>query len=215
MEIIYMKGNGHPTNNQNISEYVALLYQKYSHKLYCNAFHYTSNPSIAEDGVQQIFERILLHPDTALHVPEHEIIYYLFAIQRNVMYTLTMDEYKNSHYPLDYDDGNDISRNLIDPEDLFIRYIYLDSLKIIFSTLTPDFRDTIIFHYFYGFKYSEIACMFHISERAVKKKNCCSQETRKNHVSERGFPMNNTNKNIFLFSGSLFSSKIGLLYIRE
>lgn len=48
-----MKGNGHPTNNQNISEYVALLYQKYSHKLYCNAFHYTSNPSIAEDGVQQ------------------------------------------------------------------------------------------------------------------------------------------------------------------
>ena len=63
MEIIYMKGNGHPTNNQNISEYVALLYQKYSHKLYCNAFHYTSNPSIAEDGVQQIFEKILLHPD--------------------------------------------------------------------------------------------------------------------------------------------------------
>lgn len=63
-----MKGNGHPTNNQNISEYVALLYQKYSHKLYCNAFHYTSNPSIAEDGVQQIFERILLHPDTALHM---------------------------------------------------------------------------------------------------------------------------------------------------
>ncbi len=86
------------------------------------------------------------------------------------MYTLTMDEYKNSHYPLDYDDGNDISRNLIDPEDLFIRYIYLDSLKIIFSTLTPDFRDTIIFHYFYGFKYSEIACIFHISERAVKKR---------------------------------------------
>lgn len=115
-------------------------------------------------------KKILLHPDTALHVPEHEIIYYLFAIQRNVMYTLTMDEYKNSHYPLDYDDGNDISRNLIDPEDLFIRYIYLDSLKIIFSTLTPDFRDTIIFHYFYGFKYSEIACMFHISERAVKKR---------------------------------------------
>lgn len=112
MEIIYMKGNGHPTNNQNISEYVALLYQKYSHKLYCNAFHYTSNPSIAEDGVQQIFEKILLHPDTALHVPEHEIIYYLFAIQRNVMYTLN----------------------------------------------------------FYGFKYSEIACMFHISERAVKKR---------------------------------------------
>lgn len=170
MEIIYMKGNGHPTTKQHISEYVALLYQKYSHKLYCNAFRYTSNPSIAEDGVQQIFERILLHPNTALHVPEHEILYYLFAIQRNVMYTLTMDEHKNSHYPLAYDDGNNTSPNLIDPEDLFIRYIHLDSLKIIFSTLTPDFRDTMIFHYCYGFTYREIACMFHISERAVKKR---------------------------------------------
>ena len=36
-------------------------------------------------------------------------------------------------------------RNLIDPGGSIIRYIYLGFFKIIFSTLTPDFRDTIIF----------------------------------------------------------------------
>ena len=177
-----MKGNGHPTNNQNISEYVALLYQKYSHKLYCNAFHYTSKSKYcwrwcSADYLKEFFHILTQH----YHVPEHEIIYYLFAIQRNVMYTLTMDEYKNSHYPLDYDDGNDISRNLIDPEDLFIRYIYLDSLKIIFSTLTPDFRDTIIIHYFYGFKYSEIACIFHnFWKKRLRKEIAVAKKTSKN-----------------------------------
>ena len=43
-------------------------------------------------------------------------------------------------------------------------------MALISLLMIPDFRDTIIFHYFYGFKYSEIACMFHISERAVKKR---------------------------------------------
>lgn len=165
-----MKGKGHPTNRQRTSEYVALLYQKYANKLYHNAFRYTKNPSVAEDGVQQIFERVLLHPNTALSVPDHEILYYLFAIQRNVMYSITLDERKNSHYPLEYDDSKDESIDLADPEDIFIRYIHLDSLKVIFATLNPDFRDTMIFHYCYGFKYREIADMFHISERAVKKR---------------------------------------------
>lgn len=165
-----MKENGHPTNKQYISEYVAILYQKYARKLYSNAFHYTSNPSIAEDGVQQVFERILLHPNATLSIPENEILYYLFAILRNVMFTLTLDEQKNSHYPLGYDESEDQSLDFVDPNDVFIRYIHLESLKVIFSTMNPDFRDTMIFHYCYGFKYREIAEMFHISERAVKKR---------------------------------------------
>ncbi len=56
-----MKGNGHPTNNQNISEYVALLYQKYSHKLYCNAFHYTSNQVL----LKMVFSRYLKNSFTS------------------------------------------------------------------------------------------------------------------------------------------------------
>lgn len=99
-----MKGNGHSKNKQYTSEYIALLYQKYSYKLYHSAFRYTSNISTAEDGVQLVFEKILLHPKTALEVPEDEILYFLFAVLRNVMYTITKDEAKNSHFPLGYDE---------------------------------------------------------------------------------------------------------------
>lgn len=163
-----MKGNGH--SKQYTSEYIALLYQKYSRKLYHSAFHYTSNSSTAEDGVQLVFEKILLHPKTALEVPEDEILYFLFAVLRNVMYSITKDEAKNTHFPLIYDESNYKSLDLTDPEDVIIRVIHIECINTIFSKLTPELRDTLIFHYCYGFKYHEIASMFHISERAVKKR---------------------------------------------
>ena len=143
-----MKGNGHSKNKQYTSEYIALLYQKYSYKLYHSAFRYTSNISTAEDGVQLVFEKILLHPKTALEVPEDEILYFLFAILRNVMYTITKD---------------------------------------IFSKLKPSLRDTMIFHYCYGFKYREIADIFHISERAVKKRIATAKKQIKTMFRKEDF----------------------------
>lgn len=165
-----MNGNkGFSKTTQYTSEYIAFLYQKYAHKLYLNAFRYTSNKSIAEDGVQSVFEKLLLHPNTALKIPEDEILYFLFAILRNVMYTITKTEAKNSHFPLWYDDNDNFS-DLTESEDIFIRVIHVECIKNIFSKLTPSLRDTIVFHYCYGFKYHEIASIFHISERAVKKR---------------------------------------------
>lgn len=160
---------GNSKTAQYTSEYIAFLYQKYAHKLYLSAFRYTSNKSTAEDGVQLVFEKLLLHPNTALAVPEDEILYFLFTILRNVMYTITKTEAKNSHFPLWYDD-NDRFSNLIDSEDTFIRVIHIECIKNIFSKLNPSLRNTMIFHYCYGFKYHEIASIFHISERAVKKR---------------------------------------------
>ena len=182
-----MKGIGHSKTKQYTSEYIALLYQKYAHKLYRNAFRYTSNRSTAEDGVQLVFEKILLHPNTALEVPEDEILYFLFAVLRNVMYTITKDEAKNSHFPLGYDDDEDKSPDLMDSDDIFIRVIHLECIKNIFSKLTPALRDTMIFHYCYGFKYYEIASMFHISERAVKKRIAVAKKQTKTMFRKEDF----------------------------
>lgn len=169
-----MKGNGHSKNKQYTSEYIALLYQKYSYKLYHSAFRYTSNISTAEDGVQLVFEKILLHPKTALEVPEDEILYFLFAVLRNVMYTITKDEAKNSHFPLGYDEDINNSPDLTDSEDVF-------------SKLKPSLRDTMIFHYCYGFKYREIADIFHISERAVKKRIATAKKQIKTMFRKEDF----------------------------
>ena len=162
-----MKGDGHSKNKQYTSEYIALLYQKYSHKLYCNAF--------------------LLHPKTALEVPEDEILYFLFAVLRNVMYTITKDEAKNSHFPLGYDEDINNSPDLTDSEDVFIRVIHTECIKNIFSKLKPSLRDTMIFHYCYGFKYREIADIFHISERAVKKRIATAKKQIKTMFRKEDF----------------------------
>ena len=182
-----MKGNGHSKSKQYISEYVALLYQKYARKLYHSAFRYTSNRSTAEDGVQLVFERILLYPNTTLEVPEDQILYFLFAVLRNVMYTIMKDEAKNSHFPLGYDEDEDKSLDLVDSEDLFIRIIHLECIKDIFSHLKPSLRDTMIFHYCYGFKYHEIASIFHISERAVKKRIAVAKKQIKTMFRKEDF----------------------------
>lgn len=182
-----MKGNGHFKNKQYTSEYIAFLYQEYAHKLYHSAFRYTSNISTAEDGVQLVFEKLLLHPKTALEVPEDEILYFLFAVLRNVMYTITKEEAKNSHFPLGYDEDIDKSMNLMDPEDIFIRIIHTECIKNIFSKLKPELRDTMIFHYCYGFKYYEIANLFHISERAVKKRVATAKKQIKTMFRKEDF----------------------------
>ena len=48
---------------------------------------------------------------------------------------------------------------------------------------------------------------FHISERAVKKRIAVAKKRVRTMFQKKRFPINNTNKNIFLFSGSLFLQK--------
>lgn len=182
-----MKRKGHQKAKQYTSEYIASLYQRYARKLYHSAFRYTSNKSTAEDGVQLVFEKLLSYPTTALEVPEDEILYFLFAVLRNVMYTITKDEAKNSHFSLEYNEYGDRSLDLIDPEDVIIRVIHLECIRNMFSHLTPELCDTMVFHYCYGLKYQEIAAIFHISERAVKKRIAVAKKQIKTMFRKEDF----------------------------
>lgn len=152
-----------------ITKKIALIYEKYAHRLYYTAFNYTSDQHEAEEAVQQVFESIILSPNTILSIPEDEIIYFLYTILRHTIYAMNKEKQKNSHLSLDYDNRSGYY-NLKDPEDAYMRYINLISLKEKISHLKPHLRDTILFYYVYGFKHREIAEMFHISERAVRKR---------------------------------------------
>ncbi len=103
------------------------------------------------------------------------------------MYTITKDEAKNSHFPLGYDEDINNSPDLTDSEDVFIRVIHTECIKNIFSKLKPSLRDTMIFHYCYGFKYREIADIFHISERAVKKRIATAKKQIKTMFRKEDF----------------------------
>lgn len=157
-----------PVGSQ-VTEYIAHLYKEYAGKIFYAAFKYTSDKHTAEEAVQRVFEKALMYPQSILNVPEEEILYFLSAMLRNVMYTMADEEKKNSHLSLDYEDGNE-SYHLEDPENAYLRFINLESVKEKLAKLKPPLCDTMLFHYVYGFKYREIADMFHISERAVAKR---------------------------------------------
>ena len=157
-----------PVGSQ-VTEYVAHLYKEYAGKLFYAAFKHTSDKHIAEEAVQRVFEKALLYPKSILNVPEEEVLYFLSAMLRNVMYTMADEEKKNSHLSLDYEDGNE-SYHLEDPDNAYLRFIDLESVKEKLARLKPPLCDAMLFHYVYGFKYREIADMFHISERAVAKR---------------------------------------------
>lgn len=150
------------------ADYIAVLYHNYAKRLYNKAFKYTSDYTIAEDAVQRVFEKALLYPSTILSVPENEIYFFLSAMLRNTIFTILTEERKNYHFPLDYDNGEGF--DLTDPSDAYMHFINVESTKQKISMLRSPLRDTILFHYVYGFTYKEIAAMFHISERAVKKR---------------------------------------------
>ena len=152
-----------------ITEKIALIYEKHAHRLYCTAMKYTSNQQDAEEAVQQVFESIILNPDKILTIPENEVIFFLYAILRNTIYSMGREKKKNFHMSLDFDNCSEYY-DLKDPEDAYMRYINLVSLKEKISHLKPTLRDTVLFYYVYGFNHREIAEMFHISERAVRKR---------------------------------------------
>ena len=72
-------------------------------------------------------------------------------------------------------------------KEIFLQEICLECIKNIFSKLKPSLRDTMIFHYCYGFKYREIADIFHISERAVKKRIATAKKQIKTMFRKEDF----------------------------
>ncbi|OLR59561.1 hypothetical protein BHF70_07990 [Anaerostipes sp. 494a] len=160
--------NLHP-DGRYYSQIIAEYYCQYSNKLYNAAFKYTSQKNNAEDAVQIVFEKVMKYPAAISKVPEEQILYFLLAILRNVMITIEKEEQKHYHLSLDYEDGNE-SYYLEDPEDAYIHFISLESIKEKLSALKPPLRDAILLHYVYGFKYKEIAAAFDVSERTIKKR---------------------------------------------
>lgn len=166
--------------------YIADLYEKYHKRLYCVAYKYTKNKCIAEDGVQQVFEKALKYPDRILCIPENEVYFFLYVMLRNVMFTLYNEEKRNQHISLEYADEQE-SYLLADPQDNYLRFINVYTLHEKLAKLTPPLRYTLLLHYIYGFKYKEIAEMFQVSERTIKSRICLAKKRLKTMLRKEDF----------------------------
>lgn len=121
-------------------DYIELLYNKYAPKLKYVAKQYIHNDTLAEDVLQNVFEKALLYSEKILELPDDKAFTFLYVIVRNTAYDMIKVESRNNHEELTYEDGED-SECLIDPND-----------------------------YYYGFSFLEIATLLQISELTAKKR---------------------------------------------
>ena len=80
---------------------------------------------MAEDVLQNVFEKALLYSEKILELPDEKAFTFLYVIVRNTAYDMIKVESRNNHEELTYEDGED-SEYLIDPNDYYMEYIDLN-----------------------------------------------------------------------------------------
>lgn len=100
-------------------DYIELLYNKYAPKLKYVAKQYIHNNTLAEDVLQNVFEKALLYSEKILELPDDKAFTFLYVIVRNTAYDMIKVESRNNHEELTYEDGED-SECLIDPNDYYM-----------------------------------------------------------------------------------------------
>lgn len=153
-------------------KHIEKLYEAYSKKLFYIAKNCVKDNNLAEDVVQNVFEKILKYPEGVLNVSDEEAFYFLISITKNESYAILKYEKSNEHESLTYEDGDE-GDFIEDPRDTYLQMLDLDSLKRNLAAMSRNHRNVLLFRYVYGLKCKEIAELTRITERSVK--NRCSE----------------------------------------
>ncbi|WP_290761433.1 RNA polymerase sigma factor [Anaerostipes sp.] len=164
-----MKRRKNKPPTKSAVDYIEMLYNKYASKFKFVAKQYIRDDTLAEDILQNVFEKALLYSEKILDLPENKAFTFLYVIVRNTAYDMIKVESRNSHEELTYDDGEE-SEHLIDPNDHYLEFIDLKVMKDIIKKLPTNQQTVLILHYYYGFSFLEIATLLQISELAAKKR---------------------------------------------
>lgn len=159
------------------------LYEAYSKKLFYIAKNCVKDNNLAEDVVQNVFEKILKYPEGVLNVSDEEAFYFLITITKNEAYSILKYEKSNEHESLTYEDGGE-SDFIEDPRDNYLQMLDLESLKRSLAAMSRKHRNVLLFRYVYGLKCKEIAGLIKITERSVKSRCSEAREQLKRMLEE-------------------------------
>ncbi|MCM5528081.1 RNA polymerase sigma factor [Parasegetibacter sp. NRK P23] len=143
------------------------LYDAYFETLFSFGRKFTGNTSLAEDGIQDLFLK-LMNNRAALAVPDHVSAYLIRAYrnilidkQRKIQSTRT-DQLDGSEFPGAFS----LETALEEKEELML---LREKLKKALEDLTPRQREIIYLRYHYNFSYEETAEILGLTEKATYK----------------------------------------------
>lgn len=187
-----MKRRKNKPPTKSAVDYIELLYNKYAPKLKYVAKQYIHNDTLAEDVLQNVFEKALLYSEKILELPDEKAFTFLYVIVRNTAYDMIKVESRNNHEELTYEDGED-SEYLIDPNDYYMEYIDLNVMVDKIGRLPTNQQTVLILYYYYGFSFLEIATLLQISELTAKKRCSLARSSLRALFEKEGLSFMSTN----------------------
>ena len=135
------------------------LYEHYEAPIYGFCLRFLSDTDSAEDAFQEVFMRVIDSCDS--YKPRERFRSWVFTVARRVCVDRVRER---AHEPLESARG--IGEGRSSYEDVDSR----DEVERVLSVLTPEHREILLLHSYYGFSYSEIGEMVGATEAAVKQK---------------------------------------------
>ncbi len=136
------------------------LYEHYEAPIYGFCLRYLSDADSAADALQEVFVRLI--DARTSYQPRGRFRSWVFTITRRVCVDRSRER---MHEPLEAG-GRDthVGRSFVDDIE------HRDEVERVLSVLTPEQREVLLLHRYYGFSYGEISEMVGATEAAVKQK---------------------------------------------
>lgn len=159
---LFLEGNNAMKNKESPIEVIEDIYNIYYQYILNFLLSLTSDKQLAEDIIQEIFSKILLHPETILDV--RNIQSFLITSAKNQL----IDHYRKKKPSLLHDDQA-IEKLLIDNYSTN-KFLEMNEINEILLKLPSKYSFVIIARDYYGYSYQEISDLLAISLVNVKSR---------------------------------------------
>jgi len=172
----------------------SMIYYQYSRNLYHYGLKFTSNISIIEDAIQDVFIDILKNRKTIGQT--NNILFYLMKsfkrklfrlIIKEKYYKISIDHYYEYPFEIKY---TSIDQEMIKNEELYYK---IKLIKNALKLLTPRQKEAIYLKFNFRFKYDEISEIMNISIEACRNLINRSIKALKNATEEKAVKYNKSN----------------------
>ncbi len=144
---------------------LGIIYERYKHNLYSFFYRMSSDQSISEDLLHNVFERVLKYKDNFRG--EGAFKYWIYHIARNVYADYGRKKGKLKTTEL-YDAKDSINNE--SPEKIALQSETSQRIHQALLCLSEEDRKVIILSKMHGFKYREISTLMGLTENAIKIK---------------------------------------------
>jgi RNA polymerase sigma factor (sigma-70 family) len=146
---------------------MGLLFERYHRALFAFLYHSTSNPTLSEDLVQNVFYRLLKYRHT--FGGEGEFRTWMYHVARNV---LIDDAKKNKRifYQADVSVVSDNHVSEVAADVLLEKKQDSENIHEALSKISPEHREVLLLSRFQELPYNEIAEIMNTSEGNIKVK---------------------------------------------